>query len=67
MPRLDRTGPWGRGPGTGWGRGSCCSYGIRRRVWTPKNEKEALDEEEKMLEEELKAIREEKEALKDQK
>jgi len=23
MPRFDGTGPWGQGPGTGWGRGPC--------------------------------------------
>jgi hypothetical protein len=23
MPRYDRTGPTGAGPGTGWGRGNC--------------------------------------------
>lgn len=23
MPRNDRTGPMGAGPGTGWGRGNC--------------------------------------------
>ncbi len=29
MPRLDRTGPAGMGPMTGWGRGRCTSYGRR--------------------------------------
>ncbi|MFW6123166.1 MAG: DUF5320 domain-containing protein [Thermodesulfobacteriota bacterium] len=23
MPRFDGTGPWGAGPGSGWGRGPC--------------------------------------------
>jgi len=23
MPRFDGTGPWGMGPGTGWGLGPC--------------------------------------------
>jgi hypothetical protein len=23
MPRFDGTGPWGLGPGTGWGMGPC--------------------------------------------
>jgi len=23
MPRFNRTGPWGAGPGTGWGLGPC--------------------------------------------
>jgi len=75
MPRFDGTGPWGYGPGTGWGLGPCgaglrcgwggSSYGFRRFV-SPKNELAALEEEEKMLEEELVAIREEISALKDQ-
>jgi len=30
MPSFDATGPWGRGPGTGWGRGSC-GAGLRRQ------------------------------------
>jgi Family of unknown function (DUF5320) len=29
MPGYDATGPWGRGPGTGWGRGPC-GAGLRR-------------------------------------
>lgn len=29
MPRYDATGPWGRGAGTGWGRGPC-GAGLRR-------------------------------------
>jgi hypothetical protein len=29
MPRNDATGPWGQGPGTGWGRGPC-GAGLRR-------------------------------------
>ncbi len=29
MPRLDRTGPEGMGPMTGWGRGRCTAYGRR--------------------------------------
>lgn len=28
MPRYDGTGPWGQGPGTGWGLGPC---GVGRR------------------------------------
>ena len=67
MARLDGTGPQGLGPRTGWGRGPCCGYGLRRRAWTQKDERGALDEEEKMLKEELKAVQEEKEALKEQK
>ena len=69
MPRFDGTGPWGMGPGTGWGRGPCrggYGYGFRRFI-SPKNELAALEDEEKMLEEESAAIREEKAALKGQK
>lgn len=29
MPKFDATGPWGMGPGTGWGRGPC-GTGLRR-------------------------------------
>ena len=29
MPGFDSTGPWGRGPGSGWGRGPC-GAGFRR-------------------------------------
>lgn len=29
MPGMDRTGPAGMGPMTGWGRGGCTSYGRR--------------------------------------
>lgn len=29
MPGFDATGPWGQGPGTGWGRGPC-GAGLRR-------------------------------------
>lgn len=31
MPNRDGTGPWGKGAGTGWGRGPCgCG---RQRGW----------------------------------
>ena len=63
MPRFDGTGPWGTGPGTGWGRGPCGGGGYGcgfRRFISPKNELAALEDEEKILEEELAAIREEK-------
>jgi len=80
MPRFDRTGPLGAGPGTGWGLGPCGAgmgwrrgWGCRggygfgfRRFISPKNELAALVDEEKMLEEELAAIKEEIAALKDQ-
>lgn len=73
MPRFDRTGPFGCGPGTGWGWGPCMGGGYRRgfgrgfrgRGWGPfmpeitkKEEKELLKEEAEMLEEELKAVKE---------
>jgi len=29
MPGLDRTGPRGAGPGTGWRRGRCFGFGSR--------------------------------------
>ena len=72
MPRYDRTGPLGSGPGTGWGMGPCgMGMGWRRgfgrgfgRFWrsgpqiTKKEEKEMLDEEVGILEDELKAIKE---------
>ncbi|HNQ29795.1 MAG TPA: DUF5320 domain-containing protein [Methanolinea sp.] len=28
MPGFDGTGPSGRGPMTGWGRGRCMAYGV---------------------------------------
>ena len=72
MPRFDGTGPWGLGPGTGWGLGPCgAGLGRRRgfgrgfgRFWrfgpqvTEKEEKEMLEEEVKVLEEDLKATKE---------
>jgi len=72
MPRLDRTGPSGFGPGTGWRLGPCgAGMGWRRgfgrgfgRFWgfgypaTSKEEKEMLEEELGVLEDELKAIKE---------
>ena len=79
MPRLDKTGPRGAGPGTGWGLGPC-SGGMGRsrsmrgmmrgwfdRRWTAEDQKTALTEEEKYLEQELEAIRKEQATLKDQK
>lgn len=78
MPGFDGTGPMGQGPGTGRGMGYCGAgmrlgrnsrggYGFgRRRFISPKNELNALEEEEKMIEDELAAIKEEKAALKDQ-
>jgi hypothetical protein len=78
MPKLDGTGPMGKGAGTGRGLGPCVSdmrrgwgchggygFGFRRFI-SPKNEMAALEEEEKMLEEELAAVKEEKTALQGQ-
>ncbi|GMX58366.1 MAG: hypothetical protein MCSN_0200 [Candidatus Microsyncoccus archaeolyticus] len=66
MPRFDRTGPLGYGPGTGWGMGPCgYGRGMGRRFYSRKEEKEMLEEEVKDLEEELKAIKERLEEIKD--
>ncbi|MDD5753085.1 MAG: cytoplasmic protein [Candidatus Pacebacteria bacterium] len=68
MPKYDGTGPLGQGPGTGWGMGPCCGYGMRRggrRFYTKQEEKELLEEEVKTLEEELQAIKERLAELKD--
>lgn len=77
MPRYDGTGPTGQGAGTGMGMGPCGGGGMRRG-WcgrgrgmgfgggffrSPKNQLQALEDEEKILTEELEAIRNEKEAL----
>ena len=72
MPRLDRTGPSGFGPGTGWGLGPCgAGMGWRRgwgqgfgRFWrfgssvAKEEEREILQEEIKVLEDDIKAIKE---------
>jgi len=77
MPRFDGTGPWGMGPGTGWGLGPCVAgMGWRRgagrgfgwrRFYTKKEESEILEEDVKDLEEELKAAKERLTELKAQK
>jgi len=33
MPAFDGTGPWGLGPGTGWGMGPCGAGRAWRRGW----------------------------------
>lgn len=78
---MDGTGPMGQGQQTGRGLGLCNS-GIKmswcgcRQGWgagfgrffrSPKNQLQALEDEEKMLTDELETIRAEKAALKDQK
>ena len=77
MPRLNGTGPMGQGVRTGRGLGRCgngmgIGYGCRngygfRRFISPKNELQALEDEEKMLLEELEIIKAEKQALKNEK
>lgn len=73
MPRMDGTGPMGQGSMTGRGMGFCGGgMSCRGRGWgarfgrffrSPKNQLQALDEEERMLTEELEAVKAEKEAL----
>lgn len=64
MPRLDQTGPLGRGPMTGRGFGPCgMGYGYSfgccgRRIFTRGEEKEILESDIKTLEEDLKAAKE---------
>lgn len=66
MPNLDKTGPEGKGAGTGRGMGSCCNragLGLRRgfgcrRFSTDKEEPELLKEDAEILERELKAVKE---------
>ncbi|MDD4289803.1 MAG: DUF5320 domain-containing protein [Patescibacteria group bacterium] len=77
MPRLNGTGPMGQGARTGRGLGRCgngmgIGYGCRngygfRRFISPKNELQALEDDEKMLLEELEIIKAEKRALKNEK
>lgn len=81
MPRLNGTGPWGNGAGTGRGLGPCCggaAYGRFGRggrfrgycqapVISKEEEAEMLSEEESMLEEELKNIKERLAGLKEKK
>jgi hypothetical protein len=57
-------GPCGGGMRMGWGG---CGLGWRRFFRSPKNQQQALDEEEKMLEEDLESVRSERTALKCQK
>ncbi len=67
MPRLDGTGPWGRGPMTGWGRGFCgmgSGRGFGRGLgrlfgWGRSITKKDLEDYKKALQEELKDVDEE--------
>ena len=79
MPRYNGTGPTGAGSGTGWGLGPCgagmrmgwCGRGFGlgsgKFFRSPKNQLQALEDEEKMLSEELESVKAEKQALKSQK
>jgi len=76
MPRYDRTGPIGAGPGTGRGFGPC-GFGRRRGAdrglgryfpcwdWpeTKEDQKNALEDYQKALEEELEDVKKEAEEL----
>jgi len=78
MPKLDTTGPSGKGPMTGRGLGSCnggtdgygCrgrarGFGFRKHIST-ENKLDILENQEKILENELLTIRKEKALLKNQ-
>lgn len=76
MPRFDGTGPFGFGPGTGWGLGPCSAgmafrRGLRRRFYpnrffmrTPYFPLDKKEEKE-LLEEELEILEEEIKAIKE--
>ncbi len=77
MPKLDKTGPLGYGPLTGWGLGPCGQglglkrgYGYGRgfgRPWTRSEMLKALKGEKEILKEELTEIDEEIKSLGNQK
>ncbi len=74
MPNMDRTGPMGMGPATGWGRGPC-GGGMRRGMgrrfcagWgmgsrpvdlSKEEEKKILKAEKESLEQELELVKKE--------
>ena len=66
MPKLNGTGPLGRGPKTGRQLG-ICQGNIEQKSFSPKNELAILEEKEKRLESELAATKKEKASLKDKK
>jgi len=77
MLRFDGTGPWGAGPGSGWGMGPCgCggrwwrkdgSSGMGwRRFYSKGEERENIESEIKVMEEDLQALKERLEELKAQ-
>lgn len=68
MPCGDGTGPFGLGPGTGWGRGPCISRVWRKayRLRVPlRNIELSKDEQKKILQKELKDLEQEMKAIKD--
>ncbi len=78
MPRYNRTGPFGRGPMTGWRMGPCCiAEGMSGRAFgrfwrseyqlSEQEEKEILEEEVNLLEEDLKLAKSRLSEIKGQK
>lgn len=77
MPRFDGTGPWGSGPGTGWGKGPCgAGMGWRRgrrifgrgfgwrRFWNSSDAPQSKKEEADALSEEAAVLQQELDAIK---
>lgn len=69
MPRFDGTGPWGTGPGAGWGLGPC-GLGLRRglgrgygRGWFGRGPGRQWFYQSPTAKEEIEMLREEAEAL----
>jgi hypothetical protein len=76
MPRFDGTGPWGLGPGTGWGLGPCGAGMAWRRGWGrgfgwrrfwgyPYQFQISEKEEKEILEQDAKDLEEELKAIKE--
>jgi len=57
MPKLDKTGPEGKGPRTGRGMGDCsgCPFCGNQQI-TNAERKQILEEQKKLIEEELKTL-----------
>jgi len=74
MPRFDGTGPWGLGPGTGWGLGPCGAGRAWRKTWgrgfgwrrfgAYPYQSLTKEEEKKILEENLADLEQELKAIK---